>query len=409
MFARIRRDVGFATNASQQPASFSSLTDPFYFIPDPATPTNDIGEFSPPSAIPAVPIIEASDRAVYDPIQRGVPIAGRVVGEGPVTITIDGDKAVVGANGEFSYLMTGLARGEERPVTVKAVDQAGYEVKKTMVLSRTIDRPPPAEPPLDPRNLRGRVQLDAVALVIGVETYRNTSLPVARFAAADAQRFADYAEWGLGVPADRIALLTDNRATSGAVLAEIRGTLMRAQQEGPIGAVYVFFSGHGLDIDGEPHLLAYDYDQFAAELTTISTSELVDWVEANDPKSITLFVDACFSGSARDGGTVLADAKGLRAGTGFTNPLDDRVAVLTGASNAGLSMSLPGIGQGAFSYVLMRGLEGEADANGDRAITLAELEEWTARELPKLSRTPSGQQRPSYNGVDRTRVLEYLN
>ena len=81
--------------------------------------------------------------------------------------------------------------------------------------------------------------------------------------------------------------------------------------------------------------------------------------------------------------------------------------MLSASSGVGLSMSLEGVGQGAFSYVVMRGLGGEADANQDRAITLAELGAWTAQELPKLALTPG--QRPSYNGVDPDRVLVRLD
>ena len=96
-------------------------------------------------------MIEASDHAVYDPEQRGVPIAGRVVSDDLAMLTIDGNEAVVGTNGEFSYLLVGLSRGEKRTVTIKAVDRGGYEVEHTMLVSRTVERPPTVAPTaLDP-------------------------------------------------------------------------------------------------------------------------------------------------------------------------------------------------------------------------------------------------------------------
>jgi uncharacterized caspase-like protein len=244
--------------------------------------------------------------------------------------------------------------------------------------------------------------------VIGIESYGNASLPPARFATADAKLFSDFAEWALGVPADRITLLTDAGATAGAILAKVRSTLLRARQEAPVGAVYVFFSGHGLAIRGAPHLLAHDYEEYAIERTTIAVDDLVEWVAESEPESITVFVDSCFSGQTRDSGVVVADARALRAGTGLGPSLGHRVAVLSAASETGLSMSLAEVGHGAFSYVLMRGLGGEADFDKNREVTLGELEAWTVSELPRLALTPGGPQQPTFNGVDPNRVVVRL-
>lgn len=212
----------------------------------------------------------------------------------------------------------------------------------------------------------------------------------------------------LGIPPFRIALLTNREATASAVLSRVRQILFEARREGPIGAVYVFFSGHGLAIEGAPHLLTYDYDEFAFERTTIAERDLVAWVKEHEPHSITLFVDACFSGRTRDGGSVIADAKGLLAGEGATAARDNDAALFSASTAVGLSMSLQGVGQGAFSYVLMRGLEGEADADSDGEITSAELQAWISAELPKLARTPSGPQLPGYHDVAPDRVLVRL-
>ena len=96
-----------------------------------------------------------------------------------------------------------------------------------------------------------------------------------------------------------------------------------------------------------PHLLAHDYDQYAVERTTIATNDLVAWVGESEPKSITLFLDSCFSGQTRDSGTIVADARALRAGTGSTSTTSPkgRAAVLSAASGVGLSMSLEGVGR----------------------------------------------------------------
>ena len=65
---------------------------------------------------------------------------------------------------------------------------------------------------------------------------------------------------------------------------------------------------------------------------------------------------------------LVADARGLRV-SAKSDDLPANFTVLSAAANDQISSSLPEAKHGLFSYLLMRGLEGDADADRDRMIT----------------------------------------
>ena len=112
------------------------------------------------------------------------------------------------------------------------------------------------------------------------------------------------------------------------------------------------------------------------------------------PRSVTVFLDTCFSGGTRTEEVLVADARGIRIAA-KANPLPDNFTVISATGNDQISCSLPEAKHGLFSYFLMRGLEGEADANGDRTITTGALFGYIASNVPReairLGRTQNPQ------------------
>ena len=60
--------------------------------------------------------------------------------------------------------------------------------------------------------------------------------------------------------------------------------------------------------------------------------------------------------------------------------------------------------QGLFSYFLMKGLEGNADANGDRRITAGELHAYVRERVQQQAARMGREQTPELQG-DSSRVL----
>ncbi len=78
--------------------------------------------------------------------------------------------------------------------------------------------------------------------------------------------------------------------------------------------------------------------------------------------------------------------------------------VISAAASDEFSGDLPEAEHGLFSYYLMRGLGGEADGNGDRAITVEELHGYIAGEVGRQAARLGREQSPELFGV-RDRVL----
>jgi hypothetical protein len=356
------------------------------------------------------PTLELPEKVAFDPDKRGAPVRGKATDEsGVASVTVEGVAVELEPDGSFQKTVW-VAVGEEHEVEVVAKDAAGNAVSRKVLVSRKQDAMAEVADqlvPLDPRKLRGQPQPDAAAIIIGVSSYQNLPTPAA-YADQDAKAFFDYANFGLGVPENRILLMTNNQATINVVFLEIKKKLQELVRAGPIGQIYVYFSGHGFAIDKKPAFLTFDFDPDLPDRTSISEDALLQFVAREGrPAKVTLFADACFSGRARDGQNLLPDARNLTFDV-EPAPADQSAAVLTSSGPKDLSVALEPVKHGAFSYVLMRGLQGEADLDGDKRITLRELYKWAETKLPKLAESLGKAQEPYYNGADPDRVVAQL-
>ncbi|WP_173978137.1 caspase family protein, partial [Magnetospirillum sp. UT-4] len=186
---------------------------------------------------------------------------------------------------------------------------------------------------------------------------------------------------GLGVPKDRIKLLTGAEARKLDVEKALL-TWLKPLVAGGKSDVYVFFSGHGLASDDgrDLFLLPYDGDRSLLDRSAIRRKELVDAIVGAGAASATLFLDTCYSGGTRSGETLVASARPVLLAA-KEEAVPANVTILTAAANDQLSSTLPATGHGLFSYYLMRGLEGEASGGG-RSLTASDLLGYLSSRIP---------------------------
>ena len=253
---------------------------------------------------------------------------------------------------------------------------------------------------LDPRKIKAKVNSNAVALIIGVESYSN--LPPAQHAGSDATYFYDYATQALGVPTNKIKLLTDSKANRAELLLAMRGW-MKTEVVNEKSDVYIFFAGHGLaSADGNKiYLLPADGHRDLLDETSILRNDLI--ASATGAKTITLFLDTCFSGGTRTNEVLLADARPI-AIIPDVSILPQHVTILAASSGSQLSSTYEAAQQGLFSYWLMKGMEGNADTNKDKKITAGELHDYVSKNVGPMAQRRNRQQDPQLMG-DSTRVL----
>jgi uncharacterized caspase-like protein len=197
-------------------------------------------------------------------------------------------------------------------------------------------------------------------------------LPRADYANDDARAFYDYAMRGLGVRAENIKLLVDGDAGQGEILKTFKTWLPSRVKS--TTDVYVYYSGHGLpSADGQTlYLLPQQADRDLIEDTAVAQSRINAAIQAAKPKSVTIFLDSCYSGAARTGQTLLASARpiSLKANT---QTFPSEFTVFTASTAEQISSSSNELKHGIFSYYLMRGMEGDADTNKDGKITAGEM------------------------------------
>jgi len=255
---------------------------------------------------------------------------------------------------------------------------------------------------LDPQARKGRAKPDAVALIIGIEDY--SRLPPAQFAARDARSFRDFAINAMGIPAGRVRLLVDGEARGLDVQKALDNWLSPLVRDGATD-VYVFFSGHGLaSEDGRSlYLFPQDGDRALLAKSAIDRRAVIDTVLKAGAQSLTLFLDTCYSGGTRGDETLIADARPALLVT-KDGEVPAPAALLAAAQGDQLSSSFPAARHGLFSYYVMRGLMGDADADGDHALTLGELNGFLQTNIRREASRRGRQQNPVLVG-DGDRVV----
>lgn len=121
------------------------------------------------------------------------------------------------------------------------------------------------------------------------------------------------------------------------------------------------------------------------------------------PRSVTIFLDACYSGQARSGETLITGARpvALRVEKKL---FPENFTVITASQADQISSSSPELRHGIFSYYLMRGIGGEADINRDGRITAGEIQAYLSEHVPRQAGMMNRRQEPQLIG-DANRII----
>jgi len=104
---------------------------------------------------------------------------------------------------------------------------------------------------------------------------------------------------------------------------------------------------------------------------------------------------------------IIADARPI-AIVPVESDVPENFNVFSASSGSEISGSLPEADHGLFSYFLMKGLEGNADANNDKKITNGELLSYVRCNVTRQAVRLGREQTPQLQG-DENRVLVEFN
>jgi hypothetical protein len=316
------------------------------------------------------------------------------------SLTINGEEQGRSTDGRYSVKR--IARvGQASLYIIVATDINGNTDTKTITVSRTITDSKPVVAALNPTKVKKQPERDSVAIIIGIADYKN--LPRADYANDDARVFYDYAIRALGVKPENIRLLVDGDADDIGIYQAFKTWLPSRVRAGT--DVYVYYSGHGLPTaDGQGlYLLPQRAHRDFIDKTAITQAEINAAIQAAKPKSVTVFLDACYSGQARSGETLIASARPVALKTA-KQLFPDNFTVITASQADQISSSSQNLKHGIFSYYLMLGMEGDADANKDGKITAGEMQAYLAENVSRQAGMQNRVQQPQLIG-DANKVL----
>ena len=220
--------------------------------------------------------------------------------------------------------------------------------------------------PTDPVRVDPSKTVKIWAVIVGVGRY--TSMPSLKFTDDDAYRFYSFLKSpeGGALPDNQIAVLVDEDATRANILSTMRQYFMKADEN---DVVLFYYSGHGI----EGAFLPVDYDGYNNKLRH---EEIKQVFKESKAKHKLCIADACHSGTLNYSSNLAAKGPAPVTLQRYYQAFEDTdggIALLMSSKAEELSLEDHGLRQGVFTYYVLQGLKGKADANNDYLVTIKEL------------------------------------
>ncbi len=321
---------------------------------------------------------------------------------------------------EFGNTFTfafGLSKGEADRYVANALPEAANKPKLTDNFEErakqqtiTADIVEKGIFPIEPVNLKypvGNMKPDDIAIIIGNSNYTKfgKDIPNVTPAYADAEAFRQYAMTSLGIAEDNIiyirdATLTDMVATFGNDVNH-KGQAYNWTKAG-FSNIYVYYSGHGApstDSDSSSYLVPTNAKASLIKLSGYKLDTLYKNLAKIPAKSVTVVVEACFSGTSQSG-SVITNASPVYITPKDVKTPDNLTIISAGASNQIASWE-EDKSHGLFTKYYLSAMSGEADkapyGNGDGVVDDRELEVYMAQTMTYFAKR--------YYGRDQTMQL----
>lgn len=239
----------------------------------------------------------------------------------------------------------------------------------------------------------GSVERSLYVLAVGVSRYQSGTNNL-KYCHADAQALAATLARQQGLAFEKVftRVLTDEQATA----ASIREGLNWLREGKRKDMAVVLFSGHG-SRDREGRLYYVPHDDKEGFLPWGDVASALREVKCG---SVLFLSDCCHAGAF--GQQPSQDE--------LAHALLREARVLVFAASRGLEVSLekPELMHGAFTYAILKGLEGEADLIADGRITISELQAYVANRVKQLTDDIQHPHIPRANDFDPETVLVHV-
>jgi WD40 repeat protein len=222
-----------------------------------------------------------------------------------------------------------------------------------------------------PKAIRGNRCDDCLAVIVGISRYRSDAVPEVKYARRDAEAVSRYLQAVGGVPRENVKLLVDDSATRADIASTVEEWLPRRVK--PDSTVFVYYAGHGTPDPKTNKAYIVPYEGEAGYLKKLyPLDQLYKSLNGLDSRQVVVMLDSCFSGSGER--SVIPEGARPMA-LSVENPVlaGKKVAVLAASKGDQISSDYDRAGHGLFTYYLLKGFKGEADADRNGRVELEEL------------------------------------
>lgn len=217
-------------------------------------------------------------------------------------------------------------------------------------------------------------------VVIANENYQQVEN--VRYALNDGEIFAQYCQKTLGVPERNIHVVTN--ATKNNIVQQVNWlTQVMAAYEGDAKVIF-YYAGHGVPDESSRTAYLLPIDGSGSDITTgYKLDDLYQKLGSLESQSVTVILDACFSGSRREDG-MLASARGVAIKPKSSQPVGNMV-VFSAATGDETAYPNDEEGHGMFTYYLLKKLQ---ETGGD--VTYEELTNYVRKHVSQESIVQNG-------------------
>lgn len=224
------------------------------------------------------------------------------------------------------------------------------------------------------------------AVIISNEKYQMEKF--VQYAENDGKAFAEYCKKTLGLPEKNVHFVTN--ATLNNIKHEIKWLQDVITVYNGDAKIIFYYAGHGIPDEQNKSAYLLPIDGYGSDVTTgYALEDLYKALGSLPSKSVTVFLDACFSGAKRDG-EMLASARGVAIKVKQATPVGN-IVVFSAAQGDETAYPYKEEEHGLFTYYLLKKLQ---ETKGD--VTLGELGDYIKTQVERQSIVINGKlQSPS--------------
>ncbi|MFM6132836.1 MAG: SUMF1/EgtB/PvdO family nonheme iron enzyme, partial [Sphaerospermopsis kisseleviana] len=238
------------------------------------------------------------------------------------------------------------------------------------------------------------------AVVIGVNEY--DEIQHLKYAKTDAERVRNYFLHNLGLQPENLYFFSDDspRSSLGKKTQPTYGTLnsffndrfeSRFLESGD--TLWFYFSGHGIPHEGRDYLLPIDGNPRTVPNLAIPITYITERLRRSGADNIVLFIDACRSTGQKS------------AGLGIGEEKQQGVITFYSCSPSQVSYEIEEIQQGAFTHVLLNGLQIQGESN---CATVERLYNYLRHQVPQLTIQHKNYIQTPYAAIEPATKLHYI-